>query len=490
MSNFVKRISDYGYIEYFCVSVVLLLGIVVRIYKIDSPLADWHSWRQADTASVTRNFIDFGLEPLYPRYHDISSIQTGSFNPKGYRFVEFPIYNILHMVVFRLSGSLDLEVAGRSVSIAAATFSALAIYLLSKRILGKWGGITAAFFYALIPFNVYFTRVILPDPLAVCFSVWSVYLFYVYIEEKKRLNLVLSGILFSLAMLTKPFAIFYAVPIGYLALKEYGIKGVFKNKLLLLTVDIALIPFLLWRIWINQFPEGIAHMKWMYNGDGIRFKPAFWRWIFGERIGKLILGIWGIFPFAAGVIAKNIGGKRGRDFLCSFLTGMFLYLSVIATANVRHDYYQTFLVPVIAITLAYGCIYLWTEKSVKSGLTKGMILFCVFLMFGIGLYEAKEFYKINDYAIIEAGRAARQVIPEGSLVIAPYNGNTAFLYQTGRWGWPVVNESIEKMIEKGARYYISTDLGSPDTLNFSSKFETVDSGGNYIILNLGKAREQ
>ena len=38
--------------------IILLLGFGVRLYKITSPIADWHSWRQADTASVTRNFCE------------------------------------------------------------------------------------------------------------------------------------------------------------------------------------------------------------------------------------------------------------------------------------------------------------------------------------------------------------------------------------------------------------------------------------------------
>ncbi|MCX8008432.1 MAG: hypothetical protein N3A54_01875, partial [Patescibacteria group bacterium] len=44
------------------------IGVVLRMYKIHHPIADWHSWRQADTAAVARNFLRFGIDPLRPRY--------------------------------------------------------------------------------------------------------------------------------------------------------------------------------------------------------------------------------------------------------------------------------------------------------------------------------------------------------------------------------------------------------------------------------------
>jgi hypothetical protein len=38
-------------------------------------------------------------------------------------------------------------------------------------------------------------------------------------------------------------------------------------------------------------------------------------------------------------------------------------------------------------------------------------------------------------------------------VIAPYMGDTAFLFQTNRTGWPIGFE-IDKKIAEGAQYYV------------------------------------
>ena len=40
-------------------------------------------------------------------------------------------------------------------------------------------------------------------------------------------------------------------------------------------------------------------------------------------------------------------------------------------------------------------------------------------------------------------------------MIAPYDGDTAFLYQTNRQGWPIVEKNIDYLISRGADYYVS-----------------------------------
>lgn len=73
MKKTIKKILTNSVVWLF---LIIVLGFVVRLYKINTPLADWHSWRQADTASVTRIFIEYGVHPLVPKYYDISTIPT------------------------------------------------------------------------------------------------------------------------------------------------------------------------------------------------------------------------------------------------------------------------------------------------------------------------------------------------------------------------------------------------------------------------------
>lgn len=490
MKSKCRHIFNSTELEYFVFSLILIGSLVVRLYKINTPLADWHAWRQVDTASVTRTFKERGVDLLRPKYHDISSTQTGIFNPEGYRFVEFPVYNLLHLYFHKLVGWVSFETAGRIVSVCASLIASMMMYLIGKRLWGKVVGLMAAFYYGFLPYNIYFTRVVLPDPLAVCAALMGLYLFLEYYYKEKKWLLGVSAMMFSLAMLIKPFSIFFGMPVVYLALKKYGVRGIFKNYWLLIALDVALIPFFLWRGWMNNNPEylkGVAHLKWAFNGDGIRFRPAFWRWIFGERLGKMILGIWGMVPFTFGLVGNKQGRNQkeeGPGFLYAMLMGMGMYVTIIATANVRHDYYQVFIIPAVALTLAWGSVAMWRGEWGRAIMSRGLLMFSIFLMMGISLYETRGFYAINHPEIVRAGKETSELIPGDALVIAPYNGDTTFLYQTGRWGWPVVNESIERMIERGADYYVSVNVGDCNTQDLVSRFRTVKETSEFVIVDL------
>jgi 4-amino-4-deoxy-L-arabinose transferase-like glycosyltransferase len=485
MSKLIYRVINFKYIEYILLTIILVFGLLIRLYKINSPVADWHSWRQTDTASVTRNYVNLGLNLLYPKYDDISKIQTGYLNLQGFRFVEFPVFNFFHYLLVKILPNVSFDALGRLTSVIFSVFSAYFLFLIGKRYLGKWGGLLSSFFFLLIPYNIYFSRVILPEPLCVFFSLFSLWLFIKYIDSEKVFYLFFSGIIFSLALLLKPFALFYAFPMVYLLLSRYGIKNIFMTPRLLINflifADLVLVPLLLWRGWIGNHPEGIPHFTWAFNGDLIRFRPAFWRWIFGERIGRLILGIWGLIPFIIGVITK-----KKNYFNLSLMLGALAYVFMVATASVRHDYYQILIVPPICLLAAEGSLAIWQNNIFNKWLARPILIFSIVLCLGMGWYQVKEYYKIDHPEIIAAGQAVDRLTPKDARVIAPYNGDTAFLYQTERWGWPVVDDSIENIIKLGASYYVSVDLGSADTKYVEAKYITVEKTSQYIVVDLTK----
>jgi len=471
------------WVSIFVLALILVGAFAVRLWKIDNPVLDWHSWRQADTASVSKVFLEDGIDLLHPRYHDVSKIQTGTLNPEGLRMLEFPVFNAAHVVFFKTIGAFSFEAWGRMVSVISAVVTTALIFLIGRRTISPLGGILSAFFYAFVPYNVYFTRVILPEPMATMFGVLSLWLFIKYVDDKKPVMVYLSAVSFAVASLIKPTTLFYIVPLAYLSYKTFGFWGSVKNKHLALAADLALVPVFAWRIWVNQFPRGIAHFLWAFNGDGIRFRPAFWRWIFGERLGRLILGTWGLVPLSFGILVS----KGKLPYLMHWmLLGMFLYISIFATANVRHDYYQTIVMPALALTLGAGSAWMLTQKMFNRFVSYTLLGLSVFLMLGFGFFEVRGFYQVNNFEYKIAGETVDKLTEKDSLVIAPQNGSTAFLYQTNRWGWPVVDDDINTMIELGADYYVSINKEDRDTSLLKTQFETLEEGDQYIILDLGK----
>ncbi len=463
-------------LEIIILSLILIGGFAVRLYKINSPVADWHSWRQADTASVARIYVDRGINLLYPQYYDVSSIQTGYYNGEGLRFVEFPIYNAFHAIFYKAVPALGFEIAGRLVSIFCSLTTTFLVYLLCKKYIDKVAAFFGAFFLAFIPFNIFYSRVILPEPMAVMFAIASIYIFSIFTQNEQKKYLFLSAIAFALAILVNPYVAFYSIPIIYLALKKYGLKSFFKISFYL-ALDLALIPLFLWRAYFFEKVAGIPPVEWAFNGDGIRFRPAFWWWIFGQRIGSLILGIWGTGLFILG-FGKN---DKKNLFVESVAFGAFIFVSVVATANVRHDYYQSMIVPAIVFVLAKGTSYVWNLGKFRPKL---VIFASIFLMLLIGAYQVKEYYKINHPEFMTAGTFIDKIAAPTDKVIAPNNGDTAFLYQTKRFGWPVLDRSIDETIVLGAKYYVSVTFNDTDTVNFKKRFKTIEENQQFIVLDL------
>lgn len=444
---------------------ILVLGIGVRLWKIQSPILDWHSWRQVDTASVTRIWIaEGGVNIMHPKYYDISSIQTGLFNPQGLRMVEFPVFNLAHYLIYKAIPHWGLDTAGRLTSVFFSAVSLIFLFLLVKKIYGAKTGLVASFLFAFLPFSVYYGRAILPESAMTAFLLASLYL--------AGNRAWLSALMLAMVLLIKPYAVFFILPV-FLLMKK---RTVFD---LLTYTFLAFTPLLVWRIWVNQLPVGVPFFDWAFNGDRIRFHPAFWRWLFIERIGKLILGVWGGGFLIIGLLIKKHHPLAKLMFLASFV-----YLAVVATANVRHDYYQVLILPALVIGASLGIVYLWENedfgKTLKMVILPGVLGLALFS----SLYQVKEYYKVNKPELETIGQKVHELTTQDDRVVIPYNGDTAPLYQTGRFGWPAIDTGWQELIDRGATVYVGLDKTSPDSLYAKKHFKLLEEGENYIIYRL------
>ncbi len=466
-------------VEYSLLILFLVLGVILRLYKINSPIADWHSWRQADTAAVTRNYLKLGINIFYPRYDDFSDVSgKGLFNLDGYRFVEFPIFNLIHFTLVKFFPGFTLEYLGRMTSVIAATVTSLALYVIVRRNAGGLAGVMAATFYSILPYNVFFTRLVLPEPLMVCLAVLTLLCFDNWIRDKGNFWLWFGMVIGALAVLVKPMAVFLLLPFAWQLWKKFGKNVIFQKQLWVAWIVMGA-PFLAWRAWSHLYPQGIPASNWLMNGNHIRFKGAWFQWIFGERIGKLILGIWGIFPFLEGMAG-------GGAYLFSWFGGSLLYLIVFATGNVHHDYYQILIIPAISILLGVGAASIIKKTFLDTAsFAKTVLLFAsITLMWAFSWFEVRGNYQINRYAIVMAGEAVDRLVPQDAIVIAPYDGDTAFLYQTNRRGFPIMPLPVEEMPTRfGAQYYVSVNYDD-NTNHVMSKYQVLEKTKDYVVVKL------
>lgn len=466
---------------------ILILGFAVRLYKFNNPIADWHSWRQADTSSVSRNFVSGGFDLLHPRFDDLSNVPSGIYdNPQGYRFVEFPIYNVMQAGLFIVFGHLTIEEWGRLVTIFCSLLSAIFLYLIVKRRQDLLSGLLAAFFFLFLPFNIYYSRTILPDPLMVTFILGAIYFFDLWISHDAKLKIydyrfVLSLILSVGAFLIKPFAGFFMLPMVYLAYERFGLSFLKKWQLWFLAI-VSLLPFGLWRLWMQQYPAGIPQSWWLLNGSNIRFKGAFFQWLFAQRIGELILGYWGLVLFGIGLIVVN---KKNYLYFMSFIIGSLLYLFTVATGNVEHDYYQIPIIPGVAIFLGIGGAFLLnpTKEIISKYKTIPLFIISVLFMFAFSWYVVRDYYTIDNPSIVIAGEAVDKLTPKNAKVLANYNGDTSFLYQTKRKGWASFEKGLPQLIQMGADYLALVNP-TPADIHLGTIYKVIAQTPQYIIFDL------
>jgi hypothetical protein len=468
--------------------IILLGGFLVRLYGFTNPIADWHSWRQADTSAVSRNFVNRGYDVLHPRYDDISNVQTGVDNPEGYRFVEFPLYNIFQAGLFQLFGVLTIEEWGRIVTILASVLTGLFLYLLISRHSNKPLGLLSTFFYMFIPYNIYYGRTILPDTTMMTAVIGGIYFFDKWVELSSKSKLktrsyiyFILAILFTAAScLLKPYAVFFILPMVIIAFQEWH-WGIWKIWQLWVFGMLALAPIVGWRVWIMQYPEGVPVNLWLLNGNGIRFRPAFFRWIVYERLTKLIAGYLGIIVLVYGVF--KVWTHKEKWFFLSFLLSSLLYVMIFATGNVQHDYYQILIMPSVSIFFALGSYYLYQWLFKKLPLGRIILVISLAGMFWFGWQQVKDYFNINNRSIIAAGEAVDRLTPKDAKVIANLNGDTTLLYHTKRKGWPSFQADIPILIEKGAGYLVLLNPTEADMV-IAKSYKVLEKTPQYVIFDL------
>jgi 4-amino-4-deoxy-L-arabinose transferase-like glycosyltransferase len=491
--------------DLYLIVLILIICFLVRLYKIDNPLADWHSWRQSDTSAVSRNFILNGFDLLHPHFEDLSNVPSGKDNPLGYRFVEFPIYNLAQGGFYLLFKTFSLEIWGRLVSVLSSVIATYFIYALVKRKTDVYVALFSAFFYAVLPFSIYYGRTILPDSLMVTAILGGIYFFDLWIEENVKCQMfpirsgsrmaktigtnfqfILAIIFTASALLLKPYAIFFTLPMVYLAFQKYKFKMLFKWQLWLFLI-ISIMPLMLWRVWMMRYPEGIPVYDWLFNGGDIRFKGAFFYWLFADRMGRLILGYWGISLLIIGLLV-NSGKKQLKThgiFFYTFLLSSIIYMFVIARGNVQHDYYQILIIPSVVIFMGLGARALLFPhpdyiNSLFSRLLLGVIIGATLVF---GWYNVRDYYNINNPSILTAGIAADKLLPKSAKVIALYDGDTTFLYQTKRNGWASLQNPLPEMINKGATYLIIVNPTKKD-LEIGKQYPIITNTKEYVIFGL------
>jgi hypothetical protein len=476
--------------DWIILGIIILVAFALRMYHYDTPLADYHSWRQVDTAAVARNYTRNGINLLNPHYDDLSSIQSGLDNPTGLRLVDFPLYNATFALLYKLMPFISVESWGRIVSALGSLVIISIIYYLCFKEAGKMTAIASALVYAIFPYFVFFSRTVLPETSALTFAMISILFLYFYVEDPKQskqpLWYTLSALTFTISLLIKPTTIFYSIAIFFLFVRKYQ-WNVLKRFDLYLFFAIAFIPTAIWRYYINKFPYAVPGSSWLimevntFEGrKNIFFKPAFFRWIFFERINNIILGGYMTVFFIIGVISKH------KNYLLTMLgISGFVYLFTFQGGNVQHEYYQTILFPALAIFTGMGIAFPFQNK--KLFLNQVLVGVVIVGLTGLSLFFS--YYKVKDYYgipndLIQVAKVVDTLTNPDDKIITDRLGDTTLLYLMDRKGSPAIYKDLNEMKNEGYKYVVTQNQDTVKDIKKRYGFKTVFENDKFALFTL------
>src|SRR5688572_25910287 len=159
--------------SYLLLAGILMLAAGLRLWRVDQPLVDAFSWRQASTAMMADNFYRTNPNILYP---EVSWTGPGP----NYQGREFQTLSYLASLGYRVFG--QHESIGRALAAIFGTWGVFALFMLVRRVWDEPRALAAALMLAIIPGAIFIDRSFLPDPAMLSLTTTAAWLFVVTLQ--------------------------------------------------------------------------------------------------------------------------------------------------------------------------------------------------------------------------------------------------------------------------------------------------------------------
>lgn len=470
-------------LDYIILSIILVIAFTLRLYKIHEPLADKYSHKQVSVASVGKNFAKDGFNLLQPKINDLSDIQSGKDNSQGYYFAEFPLYSAIFGFFYRYLPITSLEVYARLTSILLTLPVIAIIYYFAFKEHSRIAGIVSSSLYSILPFFVYFSRTVVTEHLIIASMFISLWLLYSFFKNKgTNYFLFFASILFySISLIIKPIGIFYTIAVLYLFSTYYKFD-VFKKWQLYLFHIVGFIPFILWNIYIQQYPQGIPLNERLFtygslpeNAQTIVFSLAYFRTII-DRFGIIITGI-----FLSGFFVLGTITQLKKYFLTSLLTSAVIYMLFMQVANFQYEYYHILILPIVAIFTGIGIAQvLNTNNAFNPFVAYPVIIVTILLSFLVSYDRIKIYYEYPQ-DVIQIARLISTFTQDNDLIVTDTDGDPTILYLSDRKGSPANNKSITEFKDRGYSYFVTSKKNITEELKIQGYTILVENDRFSII---------
>lgn len=432
-------------------SLVIILFALVVIMRLpyigNSPYEVGESWRQADTESMARNFVEDRFNIFFPQLNYDGEAPN-------YAQLEFQITTFIIAILYKLFG-YHYELA-RLVPILFFAGSACYLYFISKRYYSTKVSFVITLLYAIFPLNLYYTRAIMPESAVLFFTLGAFYYFSKWIDHEKFKTLIMATIMTALAILVKVPAIFIGIPMLWMSIAKFKKTIFIKWQLWFFAIISLSLPVIYFK-WL----EGVAEFNFVTGIASKHILPKFTNAIFSSQslqffythlpqsftwIG-LVLATIGVFQFK---------WRKESPIIVWWLAIVVEVLVIVAV--IRFNYYLVFIGPLIAILAgkALGILFKW-----KYGMIPVTFIMVVMTFNSYTNIQPRVVEK--DNILIQAEYVKKYTEKEDLIVIGTFSPE--LINASERKGWRAnINyydyiphgpeEEMDYFIAHGAKYFI------------------------------------
>ena len=315
---------------------LFIAALGIRIYGINQPPMEFYPVRQYHGALLARGFYEWLL--------------TGNLKtvpPDG--IIEPPILELATSLAYLVLGGEHLWVP-RLLSTLCWIAGGVFIYLIAKRIVSANAAVFSVFFFLFVPYSVFASRAVMPDPLMVMLLVAGIFTILRYHEQPSTRRLIVAAAASSLAIFAKPGICLFQLFGAFVCLAVYR-QGVWRsliNPHFLMFAVVSILPTGLYYLYgtvVAAFLRGQASGK---VEPQLLLTVSFWRdWIASIWV---VVGAIAFIGALFGVLLFRKGLPRA---LMIGLWSGYLLFGVTFTHHIHtHSYYSLQLIPVVALSLA------------------------------------------------------------------------------------------------------------------------------------------
>ncbi len=409
-----RRIGPNVWIVIF-IGVLFLAGLGIRLYDITDLPNDFYMVRQYRGLIMARALY-YRLLPQAPAWqHQVTEAQ---WEQAG--LIEPPILEGLVAFTYRLIG--EHIWVGRVYSALFWLAGGLALWLLSREVQMRYGGILAVLYFLFLPFGITASRAFLPDPLMVALMLWALWALYRWGQQHTWKTALWAGILLGAAILVKSVAVFmlFGAAVG-VVLSRGPLKQALADRQVWGIVGLTALPTILYYLY------GIFIVGTLGGQFSLRFFPALLKDpSFYVRWFLLAINLSGSSAFFASLLGVWFTEDKSlRGTLLGGLAGYFFYGIAFAYHFLTHDYYHLPLLGIVAIGLMpIGEVVL---QKITSFRPWRQLVVALVLLLGVAM---RVWLSRNDMAAVDY----RSEIPYWRDLGARIGYDTPFIELSGDYG--------------------------------------------------------